>query len=91
MNTGLNHLGTPDKGIIFLIVALHCMNGFAWPIVLIPISITLLLKKSARFCSSTSDVMLPMYRHRDCLDKFELLPCPFQMSGWASGVIDLEY
>ena len=31
MNTGLNHLRTPNKGIIFLIVALHCMNGFAWP------------------------------------------------------------
>ena len=34
----------------------------------------LAVKKSARFYSSTLDVILPMYRCRDCLDKFKLLP-----------------
>ena len=53
--------------------------------------IILLLKKSARFCSLTSDVMLPIYRRQDCLDKLGLLPMPIPSVGQELGAGDLEY
>lgn len=40
------------------------------------ISFILELKKSARFCSLISGVMLPMYNLRDCLERLGLLPIP---------------
>jgi len=65
-----------NKGIIFLIVALHCKDWFAWATCTDTHFDHLAVKEVGEVLLIDIDVMLPMYKRRDCLDKFRLLPMP---------------